>query len=304
LQLWRASTEEVIGMHTLVETGEDWIERAYPRAVEVLRERSERKTGFSNAEVKLLWEHGREARSGNGSLWSDGVRLYSYSTPIATRCRNGVLVNTHFYSVTTNCHRPWVDGALNIDFEILGNWVAPSDLEDLCILDEGEDAALLLKNGDGDDHNYILMLRDGGREYGVELPKPCRTVDGAKKMLVPSAAKKALDEGRTVRRQGEWYFIPFPEIGFSRDAVEHPLRRGVLRDRYLDNHIPREKVAWAFSIEEASESEYFDDSAVCVFVRGTVRHTRGDHRMLRLGETWHLAVRSPLRGVTAARVRD
>lgn len=276
------------------------LERLYPRAVKVIRGSSGRKTGFSNREVGFLWEHGMEARSCNGNLWTDGTALYSYSTPIAVKCRNGVLVNTHFYSVTTSCHRPYAEGAVCCDFEILRNWVSFDDLKDIYILDRGWDADLLYKNS-GDNH-YILMLRDEGREYGVRLPRPCRTVEGAKEQLLPEEAKAALREGRRVRRQGEWYFVEMPEMRFPTREVEHPLREGRLRDRHLERHVPRDKVAWAFSVEEAGG--YFRHSTVYVFARGTVRHSRGDHKMLRLGETWHLALRSPLRGVSASRVLD
>jgi hypothetical protein len=148
------------------------------------------------------------------------------------------------------------------------------------------------------------MLREDGREYGVKLPVPCRTAEGAKRLLVPPLARKAMDEGRTVRRQGEWYFVAFPEMRFPRGTVEHPLRDSVLQDRHMGSHIPRDRVSWAFSVEEAAELGHFEHSAVCVFARGTVRHARGDHRMLRLGETWHLALRSPLRGITASRGLD
>ena len=280
---------------------EEELVNLYPRVAKVLKGESRRSTGFSNAEVKLLWEHGRVARSHSGNLWSDGVKLYSYSTPIAVRCRNGLLVNTHFYSVTTSCHRPSVAGAVGVDFELLRSWVPLSELEKLYILDCDRDAILLFKNG-GDDL-YILVLREGRNEYGVRLPKPCRSVAGAKRMLLPKEVQQAVKEGREVKRQGEWYFIPFPEMQFPRDAVEHPLRRyrrWRREDRHLGRHIARDKVTWAFSIEEASSSAYFEHSRVYVFVRGTVRHSRRDHKLLRLGEVWHLAVRSPLRGRTAS----
>jgi hypothetical protein len=289
-------------MLALAETMEDWMPGAYPRAAKVIRGCSRRKTGFSNSEVQVLWMHGFEASNSKGSLWSDGVKLYSYYTPIAVKCRNAVLVNTHFYSPTTCHHRPWVRYAVEVDFEILRRWVAYKDLEELYVLDVDDDAVLLFK--DSGDNHYILMLRDEGREYGVKLPTPCRTVSKAKEMLLPREALAAVKEGRRVSRQGEWYFIAFPEMRFPREAVEHLLRDRRWRDKHLRSHIPRDKVAWCFSVEEARCSRYFQDSTVYVFVRGTVRHARGDHRMLRLGETWHLAVRSPLRGVTATRGLD
>lgn len=293
---------EVISLQVLVEVRDEWMMRAFPRAMKVLKGESRRTTGFSNAEVKLLWEHGYEAWNPRGSLWSDGTTLYSYSTPIAVRCRNGLLVNTHYYSITTSHHRPIAEGAANVDFEILRRWITFSDLEKLHILDRDEDAVLLYKNS-GDDH-YILMLREDGREYGIKLPVPCRTVEGAKRLLVPEKAMTAMHTGRGVKRQGEWYFIEFPEMRFPTCMVEHALRKGVYQDRHLGNHIPRDNVAWAFSVEEAAELGFFEDSVTHVFVRGTVRHSRGDHRMLRLGDVWHLALRSPLRAVTASRGLD
>jgi hypothetical protein len=276
---------------------EEKMERLYPRAARVLEGSSRRTTGFSNSEVKLLWEQGKEASSCNGNLWTDGETLYSYSTPIALRCRNGVLVNTHFYSNTTATkHRPYVEGAVHCDFEILRTWVPFEGLKDIYILDRAEDADLLFKNS-GDNH-YILVLREDGREYGVRLPRPCRTVPGAKEQLMPREVRPALEEGRQVKRQGEWYFVAMPEMCFPRREVEHPLRAGRLQDRHMGRHIPRDKVTWAFSVEESGG--YFRHSTVYVFARGTVRHSGGDHRMLRLGETWHLALRSPLRGVSAS----
>ncbi len=280
----------------------EWLEHRYPRVAKVLAGKSRRTKGFSNEEVWMLWEHGKEAESYNGNLWTDGITLYSYSTPIAVKCKNSILVNTHFYSTTTSCHRPYVRNSVDVDFEVLRNWISYRELKELYVLDEEGDAVLLYKNS-GDDL-YILILREGRNEYGVKLSKPCRTVAGAKEMLIPREVKLAIKDRRDVKRQGEWYFIPFPEMQFPRDVIEYPLklyRRWGAEDKHLGRHIAREKVAWVFSIEEAEGNPYFEHSRIYIFVRGTVRHVRQDHRMLNLGETWHLAVRSPLRAVAATR---
>lgn len=53
---------------------------------------------------------------------------------------------------------------------------------------------------------YILLGQDDGTYFGVELPKPCRTLPSAYKTLMP---KEAI--GKYHLRQGEWFLVPCKE---------------------------------------------------------------------------------------------
>lgn len=53
---------------------------------------------------------------------------------------------------------------------------------------------------------YLLLGQDEGSYFGVELPKPVKTVGEALESLMPEEAK-----GKIFHRQGEWFFIEVDE---------------------------------------------------------------------------------------------
>ena len=55
----------------------------------------------TNKQVAEAWANGKRARS--ASMYSDGVRLYSYFTCIAERWNGETIFNATRYSVTTSC---------------------------------------------------------------------------------------------------------------------------------------------------------------------------------------------------------
>jgi len=96
--------------------------------------------------------------------------------------------------------------------------------------------------------------------------------------------------GNMIIRQGEWYFIPKPEIAFSSNEIEKPLSN--YEDRsVLGSHVSRDQVVvdgerGQLRLDEETAPE-IDDG---VYVRGTVRHSRNEHSMFNLYETWHTVV--------------
>lgn len=109
---------------------------------------------------------------------------------------------------------------------------------------------------------------------------------------------KGVEERKDVVRQGEWWFIPYPDKEFPKGRIIKALKQsrdsdGNIKsyrsmDEDLGNHVPRDKVL-------------LDDGRV--FVRGTVRHLQGDHEMINLEETWHKAVRERYKEVRVAEPR-
>jgi len=120
-----------------------------------------------------------------------------------------------------------------------------------------------------DNQNYFI----------TQLPKRAKTVTEALEMLMPKECRGLTD----YKRQGEWFFIPCPEVK-TKDflAVSEHMR---LRNRL--NVTANDDFRNAHHI--ATEAGYTKKD---VYARGTVRHTQGDHKLLKLGKAWHKVIES------------
>jgi len=137
-----------------------------------------------------------------------------------------------------------------------------------------------------DDGRCLLGALDERTYFVAELPEPVPTIDAAFERLKPDPVKQAEAAGRTVRRQGEWFFV---DTG--------------LTDRDLGAaHGTSAKAMFALSRVTAlpypaggnrhvGRQVVFDGE---LLARGVVRHLAAwseeptrEHRPLRLGPTWH-----------------
>lgn len=65
-----------------------------------------------NQQVIDAFVNGKIGRSSNGNLYSTGDKLINYSTCIAQRIANGVILNLTRYSVTTSKIQSWARGSI------------------------------------------------------------------------------------------------------------------------------------------------------------------------------------------------
>jgi hypothetical protein len=107
-----------------------------------------------------------------------------------------------------------------------------------------------------------------------QLPNPTTSVEDAFDSLVPEEVKKAKTSGAEVRRQGDIFVIATP---LSTRQIKAVSKRYV--PLFDTTHVP---------------TEVRTDGAV--YVRGTLRHEpngrRPQHRMMRLGNSWWIAVKN------------
>jgi len=123
---------------------------------------------------------------------------------------------------------------------------------------------------------YYLSSMDGANYFISLLPRKVASVDEAFEVLKPVEIN-----GSTYERQGEWFFIPV--------SVTIP-KKEIQKKKYLQN-----------KVKGLPQHHYVRDYVVhsdypYPLVRGSVRHDRRDHRMLKLGEEWHMAIESNHRG--------
>jgi len=93
--------------------------------------------------------------------------------------------------------------------------------------------------------------------------------------------------GNYIIRQGEWYFLPRPDLEFPENVIEKPLNDVV--DNPLDSHVPRDLVVVD---GELDQRRLGDTLAVPdgIYVRGTIRHQRNEHAMFNLYDHWHAVI--------------
>jgi hypothetical protein len=136
---------------------------------------------------------------------------------------------------------------------------------------------------------YISAVDETGAGRGVyffsELPdgRPPSSVPEALEMLKPPLVVEAEQKGLAVRRQGEWFAIPGD---MNTRRLMQDVRDGyALRHRHHvlgrdGHHVLTDAVIYKYGEKKG-----------WVFARGTMRHTRGEHRMLAL-EPWSRIVRA------------
>jgi len=101
-----------------------------------------------------------------------------------------------------------------------------------------------------------------------------RSVEHALEALKPMAVRQAEQAGAAVCRQGEWFAIP-QKIATPR--LMRDVRRGiaVFRRYHVLGRDGHHRLTQAVIYKHGSKKGW-------VYARGTMRHTRGEHRMLRL----------------------
>lgn len=120
--------------------------------------------------------------------------------------------------------------------------------------------------------------------FMCELPpsatKGLTTVVDAFEALKPEPVKLAESMGRTVRRQGDVFLIPMPELEWEDFP---PNLRGNIRENPF----------FANTNHRMSEAFRADGE---VYARGALTHDPGgrrpDHRPVKLGKVWHLVVKN------------
>ena len=141
---------------------------------------------------------------------------------------------------------------------------------------------------------FFISSTDPGSPWGrgfflTELVRRPNSVEDAFLSLKPQNVRDAEKKGYNVRRQGEWFFI---EIGDARILKKWLRRRKGQRLMFIvlekQKFLPVQ-VGSSQREPHHKVTEMFTHD-VGMFVRGTVRHTGHDHKMLSLGSHWWLAV--------------
>ena len=106
------------------------------------------------------------------------------------------------------------------------------------------------------------------------LPKPVASIEDAFDSLVPDEVRNAKESGIEVRRQGDIFLL----------AARHSTR---------EIHVPTEHHAQLFNTTHVATEVRVNGA---VYVRGTLRHQpdgrHSQHRMLRLGRSWWIAIKN------------
>jgi len=262
-----------------------------------------------NEEVIRAYLNGQEeGRNGNESLFFRHGVLYSYGEhfPLAVKCNGKYIVNGDRYSVTTSQHQGTFfqlvpqRRRVEIPFTALENIGPPTtiikmDFEILDRTDEGwhptgrydkygneirehrlgeclfrSNGTLYLSGFDPSGSNDGLYFLTQLAPQNGEI----KTVNDAYENMKPEAVKQAEQEGKDVRRQGEFFFV---NTGYEYNE-SHNLPAAshffFFRPYSLAHHDPdRERR------HHATVGFYADGRQ---FVCGVVRHTNNDHRMLKL----------------------
>ncbi len=139
------------------------------------------------------------------------------------------------------------------------------------------------------DHGFVSAVDETGVGRGIyfftQLPgrKTPSSLQEALDMLKPPFVRHAEKEGLEVRRQGEWFAV---QVRTRARQLMRDVRRGVAvrgQDHVLGrdgHHRLKHSVIYKYGRKKGQ-----------VFARGSMRHTRGEHRMLALPE-WSRIVHS------------
>jgi hypothetical protein len=147
--------------------------------------------------------------------------------------------------------------------------------------------AIVLKQ----DEKYFICGMDEGSYFVSQLPHPVTTVAEAYESLMPQQVKNAIGNGQNVIRQGEWFFIP--------TTRQPPWEK----DYKKSAELPHVDGSNAHIVTRLWMSPIGD-----ILCKGTVRHKslfggRADHKMVKLGNIVHMAVKNTSLGDWSARGR-
>lgn len=134
---------------------------------------------------------------------------------------------------------------------------------------------------------YLISAIDesgtnGGLFFLTELKEPAETVMEAFEQMKPDDVKEAEAKGVEVKRQGEFFFIKSPN---DFDRKENPIHKD-FANRVEKNYCLRHRAehGWRDSQNHVASEGFCDDSYGAQFVRGIVKHDRGQHKQLKLYE--------------------
>lgn len=267
------------------------------------------KNVYSNNEdtIKAFAEGSATCRNSNGNIFAEGDILYSYGKhfPMAIRMDNVYLINGDKYSVTTSAQQNLCIQTLSPNVQIpfsglRGANIVPEDIKILhwtsdtwvtveYINAKGEQATkevhhlgeVVLKHK----RSYYLSgfdRNDGTRSYYLcKLPIATDNVEIAIESLKPQEVKEAIAQGKSVKRQGDLFFIPTDKQTEELNKVSNK------QSRY-------KKTAHVAEIRKDNEGNSY--------ARGVVWHKPLDkfriptHVKLQLGDVWHKIVKNMARG--------
>ena len=152
---------------------------------------------------------------------------------------------------------------------------------------------------------YYLCALDEGRYFVSQLPCPSKTIPEAFESLKPKEVRDAEERGVKIKRQGEWFFVPFGKTDKGM-AQFHAITQKFLRKNSGQRALPK---------KELDSNEHvcvqFQPNGV-IYARGTVYHrnpitystyysgekmkmggeSTGEHQSLKIGEEWHVVFRN------------
>lgn len=287
---------------------------------------------MTNAEfIKAYFEGKRTGRDGYGrnycNLQMDGKSLYSFGRhfPLVTETENGEYVlNGDVWGSTTGSHQSEVryyakamhKRFVEIPYRVL--YVAKIPVRELKIV-ALQDAKIRMREVKDpitgevkkvEEHllgaslvrflkSFYLSSTDKGAHWGfgyflTQLPEEVKTVAQAFNILKPEFVKKAEKCKKDVKRQGEWFFVPFGNTQKLKKLFKKKSLGMYGKQVLLSTMMEKGKLLPVVSQNGNNPHHRVRD---CVqgyygelYVRGTVRHTGNEHRMINLRELWHFAV--------------
>lgn len=142
-------------------------------------------------------------------------------------------------------------------------------------------------------NEFYLCSLDEGSYFVSQLPRQPKSVKDAFESLKPDEVKRAIRKGVEVKRQGEWFFIP---TGMDDAALAKKIGKTQKQLKEVSAEMPLPARPES-NLHLAGRLLNHDD----IFVRGMIRHVwrlgnkyhgTGEHKMLRLGDEWHVAYRN------------
>jgi hypothetical protein len=212
-------------------------------------------------------------RTASDNFSSENGVLMHYRTIEAIRLADGTVIkNRECWSRGfAHCSTPSHNVKCYMNLTSIANAIGRFNLSEIKIIEDDDDSNSIVFSHED---RYFL---DGG-SFVVELMEPCQSVKEAYESMKPITVKKAELEGLEVKRQGEIFFIPIEDkiIVTNIRKMEHlELTQEGNPNRRIDHN------------HTATRQGTINGLLVA---KGIIRHRWGDHRNLKLGDTWHLVL--------------
>ena len=125
-----------------------------------------------------------------------------------------------------------------------------------------------------------------GKYFLTLLKDNPKSIDSAFESMKPRSVKKTIAKYSSIKRQGEWFFIPveFPDCIKLTDMLDNAKPKDRFNKYYIGTSINGRKPHHV-----ASKGMKYKGNE---YVIGIVRHIEGDHRQVKLGNEWHRVVRN------------